>query len=65
MKTKSNKQSLVWGGLLILFGVLGLVEVYTDLAAWVWVAMLAAAGMGIFGIYLTERSEWGCSSRLT
>ena len=59
MKTKSNKHSLVWGSLLIFFGVVGLVEVYTDLTAWAWVAILAAAGLGIFGIYLTERSEWG------
>jgi hypothetical protein len=59
MKTESNKQGIVWGGFLILFGVLGLVEVYTDLTAWAWVAILAAAGLGIFGIYLTERSDWG------
>lgn len=59
MKTESNKQGIVWGGLLILFGVLGLVEVYTDLTAWIWVTILAAAGLGIFGIYLTEPSDWG------
>jgi hypothetical protein len=47
------------GVLLILFGVVALVEAYTDLTAWVWVAILAAAGLGVFGIYLTERSQWG------
>ncbi len=59
MRTQSRKQGLVWGSLLILFGLVGLVEVYTDLTAWAWVVILAAAGLGIFGIYLTERSDWG------
>ena len=44
---------------MILFGVMALVEAYTDLTAWGWVAILAAAGLGVFGIYLTDRSEWG------
>jgi hypothetical protein len=39
--------------------VLALVETYTDLTAWGWVAILAAAGLGVFGIYLTDRSQWG------
>jgi hypothetical protein len=59
MKSLARKQSLVWGGLLILFGVMALVETYTDLTAWVWVAILAAAGLVVFGIYLTDRSQWG------
>ena len=59
MKSQARKQSLVWGGLLILFGVMALVETYTDLTAWVWVAILAAAGLVVFGVYLTDRSEWG------
>ena len=49
---------MVWGGLLILFGVMSLVEVYFDLGPWVWVAVLAAAGLGIFGLYYTDRSQW-------
>jgi len=59
MKSQARKQSLVWGGLLILFGVMALVETCTDLTAWVWVAVLAAAGLVIFGVYLTDRSQWG------
>lgn len=59
MESQAGKQSLVWGGLLILFGVMALVEAYTDLSAWVWVAILAAAGLGVFGVYLTDRSQWG------
>ena len=59
MKSLARKQSLVWGILLILFGVMALVETYTDLSAWVWVALLAAAGLVVFGVYLTDRSERG------
>ena len=59
MKSQARRQGLVWGVLLIFFGVVALVETYTDLSAWVWVAILAAAGLGVFGIYLTDRSQWG------
>ena len=59
MESQTRKQSMVWGGLLILFGVMALVEVYTDLTAWTWVVILAAAGLGVFGVYLTDRSDWG------
>jgi hypothetical protein len=52
------KSSLVWGGLLILFGVMMLVEQYVDITAWAWVAVLAAGGLGAFAIYLTDRSDW-------
>ena len=58
MKTQSMKQGIVWGGLLILLGAVLLVEALTDLTAWTWVAILAAGGLGVFGVYLTDRSEW-------
>ena len=59
MKTQSMRQGIVWGGLLILLGAVLLVEAYTDLTAWTWVIILAAGGLGVFGVYLTDRSEWG------
>jgi hypothetical protein len=59
VKSQARKQGIVWGGLLIFFGVMALVETYTDLTAWVWVAILAAAGLVVFGVYLTDRSQWG------
>lgn len=59
MNTQSKNHSLIWGGLLILFGVVGLAETFIDLSAWAWVVILAAAGFGVFGVYQTERSEWG------
>jgi hypothetical protein len=58
MLSKATKQSLVWGSVLILIGVLLVVETVTDLSAWVWVALLAAGGLGAFGLYLTDRSDW-------
>lgn len=57
MKISSNKGALVGGGLLILFGVMSLVQVYVDLGPWVWVLVLAAAGAGVLGLYYTDRSE--------
>ena len=58
MKQQSRNQALVWGGLLIIFGVVGLVESFTDLTPWAWVAILAVTGLGIFGVFLGDRSEW-------
>ena len=58
MKQQSRNQALVWGGLLIIFGVVGLVESFTDLTPWAWVAILAVTGLGIFAVFLWDRSEW-------
>lgn len=58
MKSQTERQALVWGGLLILFGVVGLVATITALGTWIWVAILALAGLGVFGVYLTDRSDW-------
>jgi hypothetical protein len=56
---QTRKQGIVWGGLLILFGVALLAESFVDLTAWTWVAILVAGGLGVFVVYLTDRSEWG------
>ncbi len=58
MKQQSRNQALVWGGLLIIFGVVGLVESFIDLTPWAWVAILAITGLGIFGVFLGDRSQW-------
>jgi hypothetical protein len=57
MQSQTKRQALVWGGLLILFGVMWLVATLVDLSAWVWVVILALAGLGAFGVYLTDRSD--------
>jgi hypothetical protein len=59
MMQQTRKQNLVWGVLLIVFGLLAVVENYTDLSVWVWVAVLVAAGAVALGLYLADRSEWG------
>jgi len=58
MKLQSRNQALVWGSLLVIFGIVGLVESFTDITPWTWVAILAATGLGIFGVFLLDRSEW-------
>jgi hypothetical protein len=37
---------------------MSLAEVYFDLGPWVWAVVLAAAGLGIIGLYFTDRSQW-------
>jgi hypothetical protein len=59
MSSLSRKQSLVWGGLLIVFGVMSLVETLFNPTPWLWVAVLALSGLGVLAVYLTDRSEWG------
>jgi hypothetical protein len=49
---------LVWGGTLILVGMLLLVNQFVELSAWVWAGMFALAGLGALGLYLTDRSDW-------
>jgi hypothetical protein len=56
MKSRGT-QGLVWGSLLIIFGVLLVLEQFTDLAAWIWVAGLIVAGLVLVGIYLSDRSQ--------
>jgi len=56
MKSR-NTRSLVWGSLLIILGALLVLEQFTELAAWVWVAGLIVAGLAMFGIYLSDRSQ--------
>lgn len=57
MNTTSKKSGLVLGGLLIIFGVMALLETLTDLGAWVWVAVLIIAGLAVYAIYATDRTE--------
>jgi hypothetical protein len=59
MEFRASRQGLIWSAVLILVGVLLLVSQFVELSAWVWVALLAAAGLGAFGLYLTDRSDWG------
>jgi uncharacterized membrane protein HdeD (DUF308 family) len=57
MNTQSKRSGLVLGGLLIVFGVIALLETFIDLGAWVWVAVLAIGGLGVYAVYATDRTE--------
>jgi hypothetical protein len=57
MLSKAAKQILGWGGVLLLIGVLALVNQFVELSPWAWVAFLAVAGLGAFGLYLADRSD--------
>jgi len=56
MKSQT-KQGIVWGGLLILFGVVALLETFVDLNAWAWVVVLVAGGLGVYAVYAMDRTE--------
>jgi hypothetical protein len=57
MKENKRKQSIVWGGLLIVFGVLALVQTFINFSIWTWVVILGALGLGVFAVYLSNRSN--------
>jgi len=57
METNQKKQSMVWGGLLILFGVIALLDTFIDFSGWIWVVILGVIGLGIFMVYLSDRSN--------
>ena len=59
MESRERRQAIVWGGLMILFGIMALIETFTGLSAWTWVVVLTVAGFGVLGIYVTDRSDWG------
>jgi hypothetical protein len=59
MNTKTGRQGIVWGGLLLLLGLLLLIETFTDLSAWVWIAALVLGGLGASTLYLADRSSFG------
>ena len=54
----SRKQGMVWGGLLIFFGVMGLLQTVADLTDWGWVALLTIAGFVVLAVFLTDTSDW-------
>jgi len=54
---KQRKQGLVWGGLLILLGMMSLGETFFNMSAWAWVAMLIAGGLSVYGLYAIDRTE--------
>jgi hypothetical protein len=58
MRSRAMRQTAVWSGVLIVVGVLLLVETVTEVSAWIWIILLAACGLGAFGLYLSDRTDW-------
>jgi hypothetical protein len=59
MLTRTAKQAIVWGGLLIVVGALLLVEAYIDLSPWIWAVLLLAAAAVATVLYSTDRTDLG------
>ena len=57
MDSNVKKRGVIWGGLLILLGGLLLVDQFTDLSEWVWVAALVFSGLAALVVYLSDRSD--------
>jgi hypothetical protein len=59
MLTKTGKQAIVWGGLLIVVGGLLFVEAVTatDLSGWIWFVLLVAAAVVATALYATDRTD--------
>lgn len=57
MKNNNRSQNIVWGSLLIVFGMLVLLDRFVNFTGWVWVAILMVVGVGVFIIYASDRSK--------
>ncbi len=57
MNIKSKSAGLVFGVLLIVFGVMALLETRIDLGAWIWVVVLTIGGLGVYAVYAVDRTE--------
>ena len=45
MESKANKQNMGWGVVLITFGLVAMMDVFTGVTEWVKVGILAAGGL--------------------
>ena len=57
MQSKDTRNAVVGGGLLLLFGALLLIQEFVDISSWIWVAVLIATGLGVYGVYSIAREE--------
>jgi len=57
MTSQVKKQGFIWGALLIVMGIMALLETFTELSAWVWIAVLVLAGLGAFVFWLAGSGE--------
>jgi hypothetical protein len=59
MKKQAIRQAIVWGGLLILSGVVLVLAQVANPGVWTWVAIFAGGGLGALIVYLTEPADVG------
>jgi hypothetical protein len=57
MKQQMDRQSLVWGGLLVVIGAMLFVQTITEIGVWIWVAVLGGFGLAVYAVYAMERKE--------
>ena len=56
--TRIQRESLVWGVLLLLVGGASLAQVYFDVSSWLWVGVFAIGGLLAFIMYWGDREDW-------
>jgi hypothetical protein len=59
METRSDRGRALWGGFLIILGVVLLLEYFGELGLWPWVAFLTFFGLGFYALYATDRTQKG------
>lgn len=57
MNTRSRTSGFIWGGLLIIIGVLALLDTFIELSAWIWVGILTVGAVAIYGVYTVDRTD--------
>lgn len=58
MDAVNRRRALIWGGLMIVGGVMMLVQQVTDVSPWVWVTVLGVFGFVALVLGLGERFDW-------
>jgi hypothetical protein len=59
METQADRRNLGWGVVLITFGLVAMMDVFTGVTEWVKVGILAAGGLVLVVLFLADRSDWG------
>ena len=56
--SRSTRHTMIWGGTLIVLGLLLLANWLGDTPAWIWVAALAPGAIAATALYVSDRSDW-------